>query len=416
MRKAGRFTAALLLIAVGAAVITDRYAGTQITGLLIEWWPVLFIALGLEYIFFNSKYGDGGKQLKLDLGGVIFAVLISAVVIGSTQSADSFRNLFGQMKPGGSIGSIMSGEGHKFEKPKVAIDVPASLDRISVINRSSGNVSVKPGSTDQVQVEMVVYVTGDETEAASIAEQTALKQEMNGSKLQLIAEGKEYSFGPWMQKRPAIDIVITVPAQIQVDMDFEMSNGKFKAEQLTFKKDLKVRTTNGEIEVSSLTGNLDLESTNAAIKSLKTKGLLQLETTNGSIEVDSHQGDARIKSTNGRLKTADVTGSIQSETTNGGIVIADALKDVRAHTTNGNVDIVSRNVGGNWDVETSHGRITLKLPSTGDYKVKGNGKRDDIVTSLPLRISKDKIEGSVGSGRNEIKLNTNGSIVIEKAD
>jgi DUF4097 and DUF4098 domain-containing protein YvlB len=237
---------------------------------------------------------------------------------------------------------------------------------------------------------------------------------MDGSRLKLAAAGKEYGEGPpWMTRRPAIDMVITVPSNIQVSMDFEMSNGKFQADQLTLRKDLKVRTTNGEIKVSSITGDLDLESSNAAIKSMKTKGNLQFETTNGSVEVEDHQGDARIVSTNGKLRTAAVTGSIDAETTNGSIVITDAPQELKARTTNGSVEVASRTVNGDWDVETSHGRIVLKLPAAGDYKISGEGQHGEINSNLPFQIRKDQIEGTVGSGKHGISIETKGSISIE---
>lgn len=90
MHKAGRFTAAVLLVLVGGAVIADRRMNTNFTTVLIDWWPLLFIFLGVEYILFNMKYGNSERQLKLDLGGIIFAVMISAVVIVSTQTTDFF--------------------------------------------------------------------------------------------------------------------------------------------------------------------------------------------------------------------------------------------------------------------------------------------------------------------------------------
>lgn len=418
MRKAGRYTAALLLIAVGAAVMTDQYAGTHWTSVLIEWWPVLFITLGLEYIAFNMKYGESDKQLKLDVGGVIFAVLISAVVIGSTQSTETIRSWLGPINFGQHMNSVMSGEGRKFEKPTVSIPVPAGIDRISVMNQSNGNVTVKSGDTDQLLVDMTVYVPlSDEQAAAAVAEQTKLEHKIDGDKLKLTAGGKEFGEGlPWMTRSAGVDMVITVPSRIKADMDLEMSNGKFTADQLTSSNDLKVRTTNGEIQVSSITGNLDLESTNAAIKAKQTKGKLRLETTNGSIEVENHQGDVLLDSTNGRLRAAGVTGSIEAETTNGGIIVTDAPQNLKAHTTNGPVEVASRNINGDWDVETSHGKVTLKLPSTGDYIINGEGQNGEIHSSLPFQIRKDKIEGKVGSGKHEISIDTKGSLSIETLD
>jgi DUF4097 and DUF4098 domain-containing protein YvlB len=418
MRKAGRFTAALLLIAVGVAVIMDRYFSTSLTALLIEWWPVLFISLGLEYILLNMKYGESDKQLRLDLGGVIFAVLISAVVIGSTNTVSSFQNWFGSINFGHSFeGPFTGGEGRKFEKETILIPIGAGLDRISLNNDTNGNVTIQSGSNSQVQIETTVYVAlDDETEAAGIANESGVKQRMNGQTLKLTAEGKEYGGGFWSTKRPHIDVVITVPAQLQASMDIELTNGRLKADQLALKKSFKVRNTNGEIHLNGIEADIDMESTNAQVTTMKTKGKLKLQTTNGSIEVGDHQGDVQLESTNGGLILAGVTGVITAETTNGNITITGAQRALKAETTNGTIEVTSHTVNGEWDLKTNRGDLNLALPVTGDYRVKGETRNGHIQNSLPLQIRKDSIEGTIGSGKNEIKLETKGSISIRAAN
>ncbi|NHN35350.1 DUF4097 family beta strand repeat-containing protein [Paenibacillus agricola] len=417
MRKAGRFTAALLLIAVGAAVIMDRYLNTSLTALLMEWWPVLFISLGLEYILLNMKYGESDKQLRLDLGGVIFAVLISAVVIGSTHTTASFQNWFGSMSFGQSFGGpFTEGEGKKFQKEIVLIPLAPGLERISLNNQTNGNVTIQSGSNSQVQIETTVYVAlDDEQESAKVANESQVKQSMNGQTLKLIAEGKEYGSGFWSTRRPQIDVVITVPAQLQASMDIELTNGRLKAEQLVLKRSFKVNTTNGEIQLNGIEADIELESTNARVTTMKTKGRLKLETTNGSIEVGDHQGDAQLESTNGELKVTGVTGVITAETTNGDITIAEAQRALKVETTNGTIEVASHTVNGDWELKTNHGDMNLTLPASGDYKVKGDTNNGHVQNSLPLQIRKDNIEGTIGNGKNQIKLETRGSLTIKAA-
>jgi hypothetical protein len=415
MRKAGRYTAALLLIAVGAAVIMDRYVGTGLTALLIEWWPVLFISLGLEYILLNMRYGESDKQLRLDLGGVIFAVLISAVVICSTSTAANFQNWFGKIDFGKSFGyALNSSEGRKFQKETVLIPIQSGLDRISIVNESNGNVTILSGTNSQLQIETTVIVAlDDEKEAAEVAAQSQIKQSLSGQTLKLTAEGGEYGGGFWSRQRPNMDIVITVPAQLQANIDIELTNGRLKADQLTLKKKFKVRNTNGEIQLNDIEADIDMESTHARVTTNRTKGQLKLQTTNGAIEVAEHQGDAKLESTNGGLKITGVTGAIAAETTNGDIQITEALRELKAQTTNGTIGVTSHTVNGGWELNTSHGGINLALPASGDYRVKGEAKNGQIKTSLPLQIHKDSIEGTIGNGKHQIKLDTKGSIAVD---
>lgn len=417
MRKAGRYTAALLLIAVGSAVVIDKYAGSSLTALLVDWWPILFVSLGLEYILLNMRYGESDKQLRLDLRGVVFAVLISAVVIGSTNTAVLFQNWFGNLDFGKSfVTSTMGGEGRKFQKEAVLIPIQPGLERISINNGTNGNITIQSGSGSQLQIEATVYVAiNDEKEAAEVANQMQIKQSFSGQTLKLDTEGGEYDSGFWSKKRPAMDIIITVPAQLRANMDIELTNGRLKADQLELKKQFKVRNTNGEIQLTGIEADIDLESTNGRVATSNTKGRLKLNTTNGSIEIGNHEGDAQLGSTNGELRITGVTGSIKAETTNGNIKITEALRALKAETTNGALEVTSHSVNGEWDLKTNHGSMNLALPSVGDYKVKGEAKNHDIQIALPLQVRKDNIEGSIGSGKNLIKLNTKGSLTITAA-
>ncbi|WP_028550038.1 DUF4097 family beta strand repeat-containing protein [Paenibacillus sp. UNC451MF] len=416
MRKAGRYTAALLLVLVGAAVIADQYMGSHWTALLIDWWPVLFVALGVEYILFNIKYGDSDKQLKLDISGVIVAVILSAVVIGSTQSASLFRNWSGNLNLGEAMLSFTQ-EGHKFEQGTTTITLANGVDKVTVRN-PSGNVVLKQGSSDQMQIQSTVYVAlDDEQEASEIASESRLEQRVQGNELTIISEGAEYGGSFWHQRKARTDLVISLPQQVKLDMDLETSNGKITADQLVFKQELKLKTTNGEIQVSSVeAAKIDLESTNARITASQTKGNMKLETTNGLLNVKNHQGDAELSSTNGSLELSHVSGSVAAETTNGNIQIIEAPHELKANTTNGSVDVTSLIVNGDWDIETTHGNIKLALPSNGNFTVKGEGQNGSIQSALPLQIGKKSIEGVIGTGKNKIQLETKGNISIQKAE
>lgn len=417
MRKAGRYTAALLLILVGAAVIADQYMGTHWTALLVDWWPVLFVALGVEYILFNMKYGDSDKQLKLDISGIIIAVILSAIVIGSTQSAAFIKNWSGNLNLGDAMLSFTQGDGRKFDQGTTDFALASGIDKVTVRN-PSGSIIMKQGTTDRLQIQTTVYVAvDDEQEASSIASQSRLDQRVQGNILTITSEGAEYGNGLWQHRKARTDLVISLPQQVKLDMDLETSNGQITADSLAFKRELKLRTTNGEIQVSSIQAdNIELKSTNARIVASQTKGSMKLDTTNGIMNVKDHQGDVKLTSTNGSLDLNHVNGSVAAKTTNGNIQITDVPNELKANTTNGSVVVTSRTVNGDWDIETSHGSIKLAIPSTGDYTLKGDGEKDGIHSVIPINIDKKSFEGVVGTGKNKIHLDTNGSIYIQKAE
>jgi DUF4097 and DUF4098 domain-containing protein YvlB len=412
MHKAGRYTAALLLITVGGAVIADKLTGMKLVPLLIEWWPVLFISLGLEYIFYNMKYKEQENQLKLDVTGVVFAVVISAVVIVATQSASVFKNFeFSMDNPFASFG-----DARKFEKGITAIALPAAVDQLKLDN-TTGNVTLQSGAVDQIQVELTVYVNlDDESEAAQIAQDSKLEHQVSGNTLTIKAAGKEYQSRFIGKQKPRMDLVVTMPEKQKLDMELVLTNGKVVASRLPIKERFTAQTTNGEILVSALEGTVSLETTNGHIGAKQTTGIIGIEATNGKVDIESHNGNAKLNSTNGKVVVKAVTGAVEAETTNGSIEVDGAAKSLRAHTTNGSVEISASVVEGDWDVETDHGKIELKLPSKGNYKVVGETGLGSIKSELPFTVNKKSIQGSIGAGTHTVKLETNGSIDIRSTD
>ncbi|ALS23820.1 DUF4097 family beta strand repeat-containing protein [Paenibacillus naphthalenovorans] len=411
MHKAGRFTAAVLLVLVGGAVIADRRMNTNFTTVLIDWWPLLFIFLGMEYILFNMKYGNSERQLKLDLGGIIFAVMISAVVIVSTQTTD-FLKKFDGFHFSQAIESITS-EGYRFDKDVTLIPLSSDTETIRIGNLS-GNVVVQSGQVDQVQVELTVIVKADnENEAKPIADESRLEFDESDGTLDIQAVAKEYPGSFLGSRKPRMDLVVTLPEKQKVNLDMKLENGKINAARLPIKERFTGKTTNGEIQVSELNGDLRFTTSNGRILAAHTQGSLNLKTSNGRVEVNNHQGDAVIESTNGEIRAMNASGTIQTETSNGAIVIDGVLKEVKAHTSNGSVDISSRTVDGDWDVKTSNGKIDVKLPSAGDYRVEGKGSEDGIQTNLPLIVQRDTVTGTIGGGQHRIRLETNDSLSIQ---
>lgn len=416
MHKAGRYTAAITLISVGAAVMLDKTTGSDWTSALIGHWPLLFILLGLEYLLFNMRYRNSERELKLDLGGVILSVILSAVVIVSMQSADFFKKFgdMGDFNIGDAIGAFTDGQ--KFDKGVTSIPLGSGVENVKLGNRS-GNIVLKSGNVDQMQVALTVYVQSkDDAEAKRIADESVIDSKLSGTTLTVTAAGKEY--GSFLGKRrPRMDLVITVPANQKLNFDTDLTNGKMTAADLPVLQRFRAQTTNGEIQVSGLEGALELGTTNGQVIASRTAGSIRLTTTNGAVQLTGHRGDAVLEATNGGIKAEDVNGAVQAHTTNGSVKVNGVAKDLKAETTNGSVEVVSRNVQGSWQVSTSHGSIDLKLPTHGDYTVSGEGSVGSIKSSLPFTtVDKKLVNGTVGSGKYPIHLETKGSINISSSD
>lgn len=130
---------------------------------------------------------------------------------------------------------------------------------------------------------------------------------------------------------------------------------------------------------------------------------LDAQSTNGNVEVHSVTGSVRASSTNGRLTLEDVGGMIDGSTTNGSITatVSDAVKfgELKLQTTNGSIKAYCpEDINADVYAHTTNGSIQTEFPVT----VQGS-------------FSNKSLEGRINKGGNRIYLHTtNGSIEINK--
>jgi hypothetical protein len=414
MIKAGRYTAALLLVTVGALLLIDHSLHTNTLSYLLEWWPVLLISLGMEYILLAAINSSKERQLRLDVGGILFSLIVCAIVIGMTQasvlSGTWFRNA-GISLPGFNF----SGDsGPKFAKGVTNIPLNASTDKVE-IRDVNGEIVIRSGNVEQIQVDTTVYVEGlDGDEAKRVADDSKIVFSGDGT-LQIEAAGEEYKVGFFGKRKPRMDLVVTMPAKQKVDLDVQVTNGKVDASQLPVKDLLNIRTVNGAVTANSVEGNVKLSSTNGKISAAQIKGSAELHSVNGAISAENVSGDVKEETTNGSVNAKQIDGRLETRATNGKTSLEETRNAVHASTINGDVTIASHTIGGDWDVKTTHGSVTLNVPANGDFEVKGSS-RGAIRTNLPLTIDNHTVEGKIGPGKYRIQIHTNSGISINATD
>ncbi len=411
MIKVGRFTAAFILICVGGLLLLDLSAGTSFTAAMLQWWPVIFIVLGIEYLLHNFWNRSGERQMKLDFRSLFLAMIVSIAVVCTTQASALSGRIFENFHIDGIPFSFSADAGHKFEKGITEIPLDENTNKV-VVENPYGDVIVKSGDVSRIEIDATIWVNvADEEEAGKIAERSTIEFS-EGSTLKITAKGEEYRrFG--IKLKPKMNLVMTVPAGHEVDMELKLTNGKAEAESVPIKDELNVLTMNGSVKVSDIGGKVKIETMNGSIRVSTVGGDAKLETTNGSVSVNDVSGKADIETTNGSVEVNRVSGSVTAETTNGKITLHEVGGSIKAETTNGGITAESRTVGGDWKLTTTVGAIDITVPENGDYRVKGSVEFGKISTELPLNVSKKEVEGTVGSGKYVIEAETNGNLTIK---
>ncbi len=381
----GRYTAALLLIATGVALVLDQTTGSRYLASLIDWWPSIFIILGIETILLSMVFRSRDAKLRFSFSSVFGAALITIVVL-------LFTN-FGESKFGENGWRFWENGFEQVAMPVQHVALSERTEQIRVRN-TNGKVEIRSGQVEQVTIEPVVHYLKflNDNAAQEVLQQSSVRI-TEGETLEIVSEGYRYRHLLW-KLRARMDLVITIPDAQKVDVHLELSNGSVTASNMQMKEQLTIRTSNGNIQVANVQGGLNLT------------------TRNGDIEVKDVTSISIMRTNNGDVLIENVSASVDATTNNGDVEVRGTASDLYLKTNNGEIVVESDAVNGNWQLETNNGDISLALPEQGDFRIRGRGKVD---TSLDwLEVQRRSVEGQKGSGQYLIEVETqNGEIVIQ---
>jgi hypothetical protein len=175
------------------------------------------------------------------------------------------------------------------------------------------------------------------------------------------------------------DIYVTVPADIA----------------------LRLKTSNGEIEVKGTTGGGILETSNGAIVLSEVKGDFEATTSNGAVEIDTIEGRAFVKTSNGRVTLQEAKGEFNITSSNGDVSFSGEMTpggSNRLVTSNGSIEVELTGIlSVNLDASTSNGEV----------------KHPDVAI-LATKTDTDHLVGTIGAGEAELYIETsNGDVIIK---
>ena len=164
--------------------------------------------------------------------------------------------------------------------------------------------------------------------------------------------------------------------QVEVEYEIQSPSGV----------DVDLGTTNGAIRIRGMEGKVDATTTNGSIDLQGGTDRVDLRTTNGNIDasVDALGGEGRFSTTNGPIDVEVRSGNAP----------------VRATTTNGSVELtLPADFSGQLDAQTSNGRV-----------------RSDFPITVPTGNPQNRLSGSLGAGgTTTITLrSTNGNVDLKR--
>jgi DUF4097 and DUF4098 domain-containing protein YvlB len=223
----------------------------------------------------------------------------------------------------------------------------------------NGTIEVAAGPEGAVSATVKRTGAGaNEAEALADAQKIAVTLGMEGDKAVLRAV---YSPNPSSPDRRGASAVVTVPARSV----------------------LVLRTSNGAIAVTGVTGTVVADTSNAGV------------TAAGTLEA------LRVKTSNGKVVVTQGGGLLTLETSNGAIDVGASDAVVDAQTSNGKITFSGSLSAGTTRMRTSNATIDLTLPADAAFSVDAQTSNAKIATDFAITggsASDDRLTGAAGGG------------------
>jgi hypothetical protein len=353
----------LVLITVGVILLLHNYRGLELGDVLLRWWPLALIFLGLIKIYDRtvaSRSDDPGAARITS--GEILLVVGMLVLLSCVVAVD-----YGRRAIGGKLPIEISGDSYPFDLDVAPKPVPENA-RITV-HGGHGDITVRATDVPEIRVAGKKNVHAwSENDASRRAGPVSVEIVQNGDGYEIHPTGVS-----------AGDSRITVDMEIQVPK----------------KASVIVRNEKGDITVSDMATPVSITSANGDVEVRDTASDVNIEMHKGDVKVSDTKGDIKISGKGTQVDVASATGSftldgefygpIRADKVAKGLRFISQRTDLTLTSLTGHMEVSS----GNLEIVDAPGDIALR---TNRYSVTienatGKVKVDNRDGDVEMRFS-----------------------------
>jgi DUF4097 and DUF4098 domain-containing protein YvlB len=233
--------------------------------------------------------------------------------------------------------------------------------RVSISN-ISGDIAVTAASGDEVSVEAVKRVRGDQSQLASV--RIEVDSGPGRVDIRTLHDGRN--------DRASVDYTVTVPAGVTLD----------------------AHSVSGSIKVTGIRGSIRTETISGNVTATDTPRLASARSVSGNITVSGvTDGDSLTAgSVSGNVSVRSVkVRSLETSSVSGDLGMADiTCERLTAKSVSGGVEYTGTiDKGGSYDFNVHSGTIRLALANPAGFVLNGNSFSGTVRSELPLTIGGD---------------------------
>ncbi|MFF2890377.1 DUF4097 domain-containing protein [Paenibacillus sp. NPDC057967] len=209
MFRLGRITACIILLVLGALLLWDHIRGRNDIALLRDWWPLVFVFLGMEIILYSTLLKRKAAGLRLDAAGIAASLVIVVTAYAVTQYADFPVKWLDQFNVDLNGRKEYAEEnGFRFDKNVMKVPFDDSVESLRIEN-ANGDIHVRMGEVNEIEIYTTVWVDlTDEAEAKAVAEQSLIHAVPG---VETVLEGKGQAYGANGNRLPKMNVEIIIP-------------------------------------------------------------------------------------------------------------------------------------------------------------------------------------------------------------
>jgi len=378
----------LVLITVGFLLLLHNYRGLELGDVLVRWWPLALIFLGLIKLYDRtvaSRSADSGSARIT--GGEILLVVGMIVLLSCVVAID-----IGKRTIGGKLPVEISGDAYPFDLDVAPKPVPANA-RITV-RGIRGNITVRASDVPEIRVSGQKNVHAwSENDASRRAAPVSVEIVQNGDGYEVHPTGVNAG-----DSRISVDMEVQVPKMASVTARNE--KGDITVSDMA--TPVSVTSANGDVEVRDTAADVSIEMHKGDVKVSDTKGDIKISGKGTQVDVASATGSftldgefygpiradkvakgLRFISQRTDLTLTSLTGHM--EVSSGNLEIVDAPGDITLRTNRYSVTI--ENVTGKVKVDNRDGDVELRFSSPPKADIDVTNTNASISLTLPESVS-----------------------------
>lgn len=207
--RIGTISMGATLIMLGIFLLASQWFGLDMMQVMVSWWPMILIILGIEILFFLIKSKEDKPYLKYDFLSIIFVGLLGTIGIG-----------FAVLQTTGLIEraeELINGENKIFDLPELNYALDQSVKRI-VVDTGNHPITVEGMTNSEISLFGTYEIFSGKKDQLVAKPEDYVSVQKKGETVYVRIKGVPVN-NNYFGERASLAATLLVPQQIKLEVN-----------------------------------------------------------------------------------------------------------------------------------------------------------------------------------------------------